>query len=236
MDVKEVSFRGKPFKLCCLLDSPGQVGPHPSWYMYEDEAGIRDSQWQIGEGDLVLDVGAAYGSYALAAVVSGASHVYAWSPQRSSMPESDPKDAVLLRATCEANGWADRVTIIEEGVFNADGWLNVRTQQLTAENPGESNDVIRVRTLDSWADETFGDSWPTGKVWLKVDVESAEVEVLRGAEKVIRTLRPTVLVENHLFMRPSIAGEVRAVMESYGYREAWTAPYHAISHSLYVPA
>lgn len=69
--------------------------------------------------------------------------------------------------------------------------------------------------------------------WLKLDVEGAEVEVLKGAEHLIRALRPTILVENHLFQRNTIAEEVRSLLGDMGYRHISTHQNHSVSHSVY---
>lgn len=233
---KTYSFRGKDYKIRYVPDPPGQVGHHPSWYTFEDETSVRDQLWKVGPGDLVIDVGAAYGSYALTALAVGASRVYCWSPQHRA--DGVYEEADCLRASAEANGWSGRLTVETNGIFNDSGWLDVSTQVLHKSDPGDSPSVFPVRTLDSWFAEVLARDGlpPHGRAWLKMDVEGAEVDVLRGATRVVQALRPYIMVENHLFVRNTIPEEIRTLLAKFGYQDPTTIPYHAVSHSLYVPS
>jgi len=226
--IQERSFRGAPYKIECTELEGYQ---HPSWFSFDDEADVRDRDWLIRSGDIVLDVGAAYGSYTLTALASGAARVYAWSPQG---PPNEPTEAEMLRRSLALNGWTDRCTIYENGVYDKSGFLNASTQDFNAaDSPpaGNDPDVIRVECLDDW--------WARNHIfradWMKLDVEGAEVEVLRGARALITELQPTILVENHLFKRASLGDEVRGLLSLYGYNHVCTHPYHAISHSVFRP-
>ena len=45
------------------------------------------------------------------------------------------------------------------------------------------------------------------------------------------------MVENHNFKRATLEQEIRELVTgTFGYKEVDTTPYHAISHSLYIPA
>jgi hypothetical protein len=71
---------------------------------------------------------------------------------------------------------------------------------------------------------------------MKLDVEGAEVHVLKGAEHLIRTLRPVLLIENHIFKASDLEAEVRNLLtKEMGYVEVSTSPYHSVSHSLFNP-
>lgn len=202
--------------------------------MFEDEKSVRDEMWNINPGEKVLDVGAAYGSYTLTALLQGAEHVWAWSPQYRHGEETE---AETLARSLILNGWAKRCSITSDrGVFSRDGWLNTETQQFLSESGSEKGvenfeHVIQVETLDTWARRIR----PTWVDVMKFDVEGAEVHAILGAEKTIRYFRPRIMVENHLFKRQSIEHEVRELLVSWGYKEVMTRPYHYISHSVYVP-
>lgn len=219
-------FDGTEYIIECE-EHPGYQ--HPSWFSFDDEKDVRARDWRIRPGDVVLDVGAAYGSYTLTALVSGAAFVYSWSPQG---PEGQPSEAEYLRRSLAANEWQTRCVVIEGGCYDRSGWLNASTQEFSEEKPeGDkmNNDVIRVDKLDDF----FASSGMEHCEWMKLDVEGAEVEVLKGAEKLIRALKPTILVENHLFKRNTIAEEVRSLLGDMGYRHISTHQYHSVSHSVY---
>ena len=225
--IKEFQFRGKAFKVWCVETVPN----HPTWYSFVDEQEVRDAYWDVREGDVVMDVGAAYGSYALSALAVGAAFVWAWSPQ--GFPGEDPEETVLRRSL-EANGWSDRCRTYGEGLYDKPGYLHTVSQAFSQDPwPDPDPDVIRVDTIDSWASRDLPSG---GKVdWMKFDVEGAEVEVIDGGSGLIREFLPMVLVETHAFKRASIEQEVRDLLQSIGpYRHVATRPHHSVTHSLYV--
>lgn len=229
---RQYSFKGKTYNVAYVDLYPS----HPSWFTHEDEASVRDAQWDIRPGECILDVGAAYGSYSLAALSAGAAMVYAWSPQGE---VGLPSESVFFAESLRLNGWQDKCEIYKCGVYDKDGWLNAMTQAFQTTPPEEfNNDIIQVSCLDSWYERSFSTvrkkSDYTG-FWLKLDVEGAEVEVLNGAVKLISDLRPKIQVENHNFKKASLEQEVRSLLTSMNYREMVTTPYHAVSHSVYYP-
>jgi FkbM family methyltransferase len=239
VQTRQLEFRGKPFRIACI-DS---YASHPSWNMFEDEAGVRELHWQIVPGDCVLDVGAAYGSYALPALAVGAAHVFAWSPQEQSavstsgVPADGMADRQLLRQSLELNGWTDRCDIYSTGVYDRAGWWDTATRQFS-ESQVSHPDVIAVGTLDAWYRDAFLPRFEPRsfrRYWLKLDVEGAEVAALVAAEQMMRELRPWVCVENHNFKDESMEGRVRALLLGRGYVEVSTIPGQNVSHSLYSP-
>jgi len=238
MKTKEISFHGKKFSIAYTEDYP----QHPSWWMFEDEATVRNSLWNVTDNDCVFDVGSACGSYALPALACGASKVYAWSPQdQSGLSTSGQKsngiaDKDYLSHSLKLNGWSDRCDIYPTGIYDQKGWLDTVTQQFSMDKPN-SPDSILVDTLDNWYTSIFLDSHRPksfGRYWLKIDVEGAEVHVLAGAKRLISELRPNILVENHLFKDGNIEQKVRDHVGTFGsYREVSTTQYHSVSHSLY---
>jgi FkbM family methyltransferase len=221
---KTISFRGHPIQIAYLERMAGD----PSWYTHEDERSVRDQLWNIQPGDVILDVGAAYGSYSLTALACGASLVMAWSPEGH---PGGPPEADVLRESLGLNDWRSRCIIWSAGCYSEAGWLNTVTQEFSKKIP--DGPCIYVSPLD-W--QVPSRDFPKNKVWMKLDVEGAEVEVLKGAAAFITTVRPKILVENHLFKRASIADEVRELLVgTQGYRHITTLPYHSVSHSLYLP-
>lgn len=222
--IKTYACRGASFKIECVETAP----QHPSWYSFEDEAEVRERLWRIEPGDVVLDIGAAYGSYTLSALALGAARVHAWSPQ--GFPGDAMSEAETLAASLNANGWDGRCSVHCDGLYSRDGWLNTITQEFLYDAHVENEAVIRVSTLDRKDLDV-----PKARTWMKLDVEGAELEVLNGAEVFVRAHRPRILVENHLFKRATIEQEVREWLFARGYVEESTTPYHSVSHSLYLP-
>lgn len=205
------TFKGKTFEFA-------QDEVHASHWTFEDEHSIRDALWDIQPGDVVLDIGCAYGSYSLCALAAGASRILAWNPNLH--------ECELMQKSLELNGWENRCDFYYDGLYSGVGYLNDYHQSFSA-TPVEGS--FPVRTLDSY---NLVISSPT---WLKIDVEGAEVEVLKGAEQFIRAHKPKILVENHEFKAAGITHRVIEYLATLDYKLVQTIPYHSVSHSLLVP-
>lgn len=226
----EFSHRGAPFKVAHSVMEP-QDG---SWFSYHDEEDVRERDWDVRPGDLVLDVGAAYGSYTMCALAAGAGHVWAWSPQkytRNGVPEAD-----YMLFSAEVNGWQDRVTVVPGGVYSRNGWLDCLTQEFhrdRPEAPRDPADLLQVQTVDQWRASMAA---PFSRLeWMKLDVEGAEASVLVGARDTISEFRPRIQVELHRFKDNNTVQDVDAVMRSLGYSCLHVIPYHGVSHGVYLP-
>ena len=72
--------------------------------------------------------------------------------------------------------------------------------------------------------------------FIKLDVEGAEYEALKGAYRIIHRDKPTILVENHLFhdsnMEQKILSLVLNEWKDLGYM-ARVVPYASVSHTLF---
>lgn len=221
MPIKDCTFRSHSFKFV-------HDDVHASWWSFEDERDVREALWGIGPGDLVLDIGCAYGSYTLPALAAGAAKVICWTP--------DENELALLRQSLELNGWQDKCDIKAAGVYGKEGWLEAYSQTFSTEPFTQSftglHQIFPVHSLEYWDNDIPKDHQ---RVWMKLDVEGSELEVLQGAERLLKILNPHVFVENHEFKAPGIGNQVRAYMESLGWTHIETRPYHSITHSLYTP-
>ncbi len=136
----------------------------------------------VRAGSTALDVGAHIGSIAvpMARLVGPSGQVYAFEPQHVAYRQlvhnlrlNDLGQAVPLRFAVGAEN-----TIIEMNpVRRDDGQVAV----------GEGGDQAELRTLDGFG---FSDV-----SLIKIDVEGYELEVLKGAEELIRRERPALIVE-----------------------------------------
>lgn len=143
--------------------------------------GIYERNYQLQGGDTVIDVGAAWGfnTVGFSQKVGNKGRVVAIEPDKDSL--------VILRKNIEANRCRN-VTVVEKGLWSKKTkmkfWLN--------EYPGTSSLVtqreefietteIEVDTLDNILEELG-----IGKVALiKMDIEGAEIEALKGMGRVL---------------------------------------------------
>ncbi len=161
----------------------------------------------IRTGDQVLDIGAAAGYYTLlsAKMVGNTGRVVSFEP--------DPNNLQFLRSHVEQNR-LDQVTILpialadETGTARFGGGTGTGTGRLCNDGPTE----VAVRRLDDVAAEM--DLRPRH---LKIDVEGAEMAVLRGGQRLIEKYRPTIFLSTHEKIVPGIHRQCCDLLLQWGY-------------------
>lgn len=169
------------------------VGSSPSWIgdllLKLKDAGLTPkSIIDVGanEGQTILDVFTTIGS---AVPITGfeanpALAVYT----RDMLARNDVRNATVVPV-----GLSDRCTVVTlEGVSENDTAASIVTNLRPSRN-AKLKQYVPVYTLDSLVKDgviTVPDS-----ALIKIDVEGAELEVISGAEDVLRTKRPLVLCE-----------------------------------------
>ena len=128
-------------------------------------------------GDVVVDVGAHIGAYALRAAASGA---------RVLAIEPNPLTAGALRRNLELNKFGS--VKVEELAVGAEHGTSILSTSLIASTSSSlvnvfGNSPYRVSVVPL---DRIVDPWARGQInWLKVDVEGYEVEVLKGARSAL---------------------------------------------------
>jgi FkbM family methyltransferase len=167
------TFRGHPFR----------VVPESSAVVDDEEPMLRNLE-RVRSGDIFLDVGAGHGTYALRAAAMGA-YVVAFEPH-------GPSREILAR-NVRASGFdhpGDRAFVEIENVALFDGSPypeNLRREVWGRHYPTE--EPMLFARIDDLGFEKVD--------WLKLDVEGAELGVLRGGIMTISNCRPTILCEDH---------------------------------------
>ncbi len=173
---------------------------------------IRQS---LPPGAVFLDVGANHGWFTLAALKCRAERVHAF--------EANPRLHWLLSRTLSINGVSGSVNLHQVAVLDRDGevefevpvdWSgNGRTVLVAGDNDKRECARFRVpcRSIDSMA---------IGRVdFIKIDVEGAESNALRGAEATLRANHGIrLLVEHHHL--PQAFDVMRWMTEELGFQMA----------------
>jgi FkbM family methyltransferase len=198
-------------------------------YPYEYEEEIASV---VSSGDTVLDVGANVGQYSvlLSRQVGPEGRVLAFEPvpRTFRLLESVvsglqlPNVHAFRLALADFDGTASIAEVDNHGVPD-------RGLAHLACDRAERSVVAPVARLDSIAEEPLGID---GCSFVKIDVEGAELLVLRGAEQLLATRRPAILVEVDRGMSArygTAPEELHTFLAALGYEPA-TARAKASSH------
>jgi FkbM family methyltransferase len=161
---------------------------HGCWLgSYEYEKRLR-FEAALRRGTVLYDIGAHVGFYSLlgAVIVGDEGRVVAFEPL--------PRNRRYLQRHLELNGIRN-VTIIEAAVASRSG--RVRFAEGGSSTTGHLS-VSGELEVDAVAiDVLVGDGTLPDPEYIKLDVEGAEYEALRGAEATIRRTRPVIFLATH---------------------------------------
>jgi FkbM family methyltransferase len=161
----------------------------------------------ISEGDVVFDVGANLGAYTtlFGQWVGPRGRVYSFEPAPVA------RGGLLRHVTL--NGLADRVVVRPEAMSAAEGTARFRASGLNGDNRlgDDSAQSIDVPTTSL---DAFCRTHALRPAFIKLDVEGAELDVLRGARETLASVGAglTLYVEMHPHLWPAF-GYTRADIE-----------------------
>lgn len=144
-------------------------------------------------GMVLLDVGAHYGVFTLAALHAGGPTARVWAVEPSRVCQR------LLRLNARSNGIEDRVTIVPKAIGAVEGELPMLTTGaggydfLVAANETRPDSTqIEMTSISTLAAEI-----PVSITHLKIDIEGFESEALAGCGDYLRTNQPALFLELH---------------------------------------
>jgi FkbM family methyltransferase len=155
-----------------------------------EPASVRIWAQMCRSSSVVIDAGAHTGYFSLIAHAVGADEVYAF----------EPHPVIANRCAMNAALNSAPIVVIPAALADFNGTADLRMPP--GGLPSGSSLVrdpegffvlqrVRVKTLDAFVEE-----WDLGKVdAIKLDVEGAELSVLRGADRTLHDYRPSVLFE-----------------------------------------
>ncbi len=154
----------------------------------------------VKKGDVVFDVGAGNGGYTLPFGAFGA-RVYAFEPDRVRFNQL-VYNISLNEFNIKPYNWALSETEDERQITTDGGFRG-----------GVPCGLVKCMTLDSLARKPLD--------FIKIDVEGAEMDVLRGARQTLETLKPAVFVEVHPEVLEEADHVVYEFMKSLNYKMVW---------------
>lgn len=231
--VKEFKVAGETVSFYYIPDK--EETNNSSVYTFEDEEPVRNQFWypHIKKGDVILDIGASFGSYTLSALALGAT-VYAFSPEH---------EYKKLKASINENPGFNRRSHVynfgfhkDTGVFKTDSAVFFKVGEMSDAEIKQVNDnnacgwYIPVKKLDD-----FVPTLNLEKIdYVKIDTEGAEYNILQGGVETLKKYKPKLLIEFHLFKDGNIGSKCHQLLKEIGY-EGQASAYHAnnISHGYY---
>jgi len=192
-----------------------------AWKYRPDDSEILFLKRSLRDAMTVLDVGANFGVLAtLMGEFAPKAKVYAFEPH--------PQTFAALKRNVAANRLADRVRCIQSAVGTAVGTVSFLDTGAPATNriasPGDHTFEVVLTTIDAFRREHD----LTSVDFLKIDVEGAELDVLRGAhasfeKKLIRRGMIEICPGNLKQFGTSVA-ELQAFFAAHSYDLCWYGP------------
>jgi len=191
-------------------------GANPGYALGTTEPAVQDAlEGLLHAGDIFYDIGANVGFFTVLAarLVGPGGRVVAFEPL--------PANVAALRRNLALNGFANAV-VVEAAAGVAGGtadlvpeeeptWARLAGMERGSDAPPDpSAGAVRVRVVS--VDETVEAGAAPPPTLVKIDVEGAELDVVSGMARTLRTHRPTLLVEMHGKNR-----EFAALLARHGY-------------------
>lgn len=160
---------------------------------------------RLKPGMIFYDLGANIGFFTLLAarLVGETGRVFSFEP--------DPENAARLRRNIQRNGFTN-VTVVDAGIWSVTQKLNFVAADSASPDHGigkfiapNGRDIGTLIPCISLDDFTIDSPLPDA---IKCDVEGAEIEALRGAERILRTKHPWIVCEMHSAANERAAREI----------------------------
>ncbi len=183
---------------------------------YLQEAKVIRSLMKL-EGNIAVDVGANIGYYSIL-LSRRFQRIYAIEPH--------PKTAECLYSNLIRNHLQDRHKIERVAVSDYEGEAELflswhsSVHSLFPKQMDRGSVKVRVTTLDSLLDEF------TRIDLIKIDVEGAEWEVLRGSERIMSKVRNWMIEVHKEHQKRQFEGK----FQEYGYKTRWVDQHHILAY------
>lgn len=195
------------------------IHDYVSHYLY---FGFKDASHEklmslIRSGDTVLDIGTNFGTTILqfAKYTGEKGSCYGFEP--------DPVNFKICQANLQLNPFKN-IYVDNIGLGNSEGSFklivdsesNRGCNKINIDATGKESHTVTVKVLDNWVKEHA-----VNKIdFIKIDVEGFEMNVLKGAEKVLQEHHPLLFIElddHNLKLQNSSASELIYFLEQNGY-------------------
>ena len=182
---------------CAGRDQVAMTLLQAGWAAYEPPLPTLVAQWCHALHPIFVDIGANTGFYSLLALAAGAEHAHAFEPvpeiasvlmSNAIVSEATDRLSLYVTALGATDGEATLYfPLANHGLVETSASLNPQFRMQHAEQR-----QVRVARLDSVLKNRRSENVP---ILIKIDVESREPDVLRGASHLLKTARPALVCE-----------------------------------------
>lgn len=186
---------------------------------------------QVKKGDIFFDIGSCLGLYAIHAGMLG-SNVYAFEP--------DPGNRKRLKKNIRLNKLRKNITVLDWAVTDHTGSVDLFTDGINGNSPSlkevgaRGSVTVKANSIDNAVELR---EIPSPDL-IKIDVEGAEILVIKGMQKVLASENaPRLLfIEFHpkfLDNFNSTVEECNSILESHNYNQEFCTSRSDQMHSFY---
>jgi FkbM family methyltransferase len=189
---------------------------HYLYFGFKDSSHIK-LYTLVKKDNLVLDIGTNFGTTILqfARIIGKDGLAYGFEP--------DPTNFSICQNNIKLNKFSN-IRVENLGVGSKDDTLllvvdseyNRGMNKISLENNGKESFFVKIICIDDWVESKN----ITQVDLIKIDVEGFEMEVLKGAEKTLKTFKPLLFIEldnNNLKLHNSSAKELVEYLMFLGY-------------------
>jgi len=171
---------------------------HPRWSRYYEKDYEPETfaflTSNLGPGDVFLDIGGHIGLFAVvgARLVGGSGQVFSFEPT--------PFTRSILTQTVALNGCEDIVEVRPEAVSSMRGdaeFFDTGDEASNANSLAPIKAAVGRMIVPTISIDEFVEERQILPNCIKIDVEGAELDVLRGAKEVIKKFRPSIRLGLH---------------------------------------
>ena len=192
-------------------------------FRYYEEVATRVKYLKIKPGDIMLDVGASVGSWAIPAALLGA-RVHAFEigkPQIYALAlnmQLNKLTADQIRLHCVALHSNDDTDLV------FDGAMKLRKKEFKVK--GLRAIPVESVSLDTWINQHRDELQLSHIDYVKIDVEGMEYEVLRGAYHTLLEFKPKLIIEIHEAEGVHMRSNVESLLKELKYKHEHVHPLH----------
>lgn len=150
---------------------------------------LKNNQYNIKDKDIkdkiIIDAGAHNGEFSMLSILMGAKKVYAFEPVFDT--------SKILKENIRLNGMEDKIIIIQKALGDKNENANINFD-FTGDGAAKIGSTIKSKNSEKIEIIKLDDFVEKNKIakigFIKMDVEGFESNVLKGAEKTIKTFKP----------------------------------------------